>query len=65
MGLFGNQGTDKQIEFERFLSLKEAKEYFKSNNIFVCGVEITKDSQSIVTHPFKGSTVFLLGNEVL
>lgn len=64
MGLFGNQGTDKQINFESFPSIQTAKEYFIANNIFVCGVEITQYSQSIVTHPFKGSTVFLLGNEV-
>lgn len=64
MGLFGSQGTDKQIDFQVFSSIKTAKEYFLSNKIFVCGVEITNNSQSIVTQPFKGSTVFLLGNEV-
>jgi len=24
-----------------------------------------KDAQSVVTHPFKGNTVFILGNEVI
>ena len=64
-GFFGSQGTDKQIEFDSFPSVKAAKEYFVSNKIFVCGVEITNNSQSIITHPFLGSTVFLLGNEVI
>ena len=64
IGLFGSQGTDKQIDFQIFPSIKIAKEYFVSNKIFVCGVEITNNSQSIVKQPFKGSTVFLLGNEV-
>lgn len=65
LGLFGNQGTDKQINFESFPSIQLAKDYFTKNKIFVCGVEITQYSQSVVTHPFKGSTVFLLGNEVI
>lgn len=65
LGLYGNQGTDKQIEFQTFPSIKSAKEYFVGNKIFVCGVEITKDSQSVVSHPFRGSTVFFLGNEVV
>ncbi len=64
-GFFGSQGTDRQIEFEAFPSVKVAKEYFTFNKILVCGVEITNNSQSIITHPFKGSTVFLLGNEVI
>ena len=53
------------MNFDTFPSLKEAKEFFILNKIFVCGVEITKDSQSILKHPFKGSTVFIMGNEVL
>ena len=64
-GFFGSQGTDRQIEFEAFPYIKADKEYFTLNKILVCGVEITNNSQSIITHPFKGSTVFLLGNEVI
>ena len=29
----------------------------------MCGVEITDKSENVVKHPFKGDTVFLLGNE--
>ena len=64
LGLYGNQGTDTKIDFDSFPSIKAAKDYFITNKIFVCGVEITKNSQSVVTHPFKGPTVFFLGNEV-
>ena len=35
---FGNQGTFKQIDFQAFHSLEEAKKYFMENNIKVCGV---------------------------
>ena len=28
------------------------------------GVEIMKNAESIVKHPFRGDTVFMLGNEV-
>lgn len=35
------------------------------NKITVCGVEIMKEAQSVVTHPFKGDTCFILGNEGL
>lgn len=36
--MFGNQGTYKQIEFQSFYSLDEAKKYFVTNKIRVCGV---------------------------
>lgn len=60
---FGNQNTAAQIDYTAFGSLKEAKEYFVQNNIFVCGVEIMHNAQSITKHPFKGNTAFILGNE--
>ncbi|KAL4494977.1 hypothetical protein ABPG72_015677 [Tetrahymena utriculariae] len=61
--MFGNHGTQAQMQFDVFKNLKEAKQYFVQNNIKVCGVEITPDSKSVVTHPFQGDTVFLMGNE--
>lgn len=60
---FGNKGTLKKMDFHNFSSLKEAKEYFKENKIFVCGVEIGEGSQPIQSQPFKGNTAFFLGNE--
>lgn len=61
--LFGDKGTKSQMEFDVFGNLTLAKEYFVAHNISVCGVEITESSQSIVTQPFRGDTVFILGNE--
>ena len=62
---YGAQGTDGRVEYEIFTSLKEAKDYFKENNITVCGIEITEDSESVVNQPFRGDTVFIPGNEEL
>jgi len=35
------------------------------NKITVCGVEIGEFSKSVVEKPFRGDTVFILGNEVI
>lgn len=64
-GFFGSQGTDKLMEFSAFSTLKEAKDFFIENKISVCGVEIGKESKNIVKRPFIGSTVFIMGNEVI
>ena len=45
------------MEFHNFSHIKEATKYFKENNFYVCGVEITADSENVVNHPFKGNTV--------
>ena len=52
--------NEKFIVFE---NLEELKEYIKRNNIIVCGVEIGKDCIPIQKEPFKGNTLFVLGNE--
>lgn len=36
--LFGNHGTAKQMEYENFSSLADAKTYFNENKIKVCGI---------------------------
>ena len=59
---FGHQGTYNQIDFHAFQSFAEAKQYFKENNIKVCGVEIGADSQPVHKHPFLGSTAFFMGS---
>ena len=50
-------------KFIVFNTLEELKEYIKKNNIFVCGIEIGKDCIPIQNEPFKGDTLFVLGNE--
>ena len=58
--------NNKNIINEKFIifnNLDDLKEYIKKNNIFVCGVEIGKDCIPIQNEPFKGNTLFVLGNE--
>ena len=50
-------------KFIVFNTLEELKEYIKKNNITVCGIEIGKDCIPIQKEPFKGDTLFILGNE--
>ena len=60
---FGSQGTHTKTNFRYFDGLKDVKEFCTSNKIAVCGIEIMKESQPIHTHPFRGPTLFALGNE--
>ena len=62
---YSNEKNQKIIneKFIVFNNLEELKEYIKKNNIYVCGVEIGKDCIPIQKEPFKGDTLFVLGNE--
>ena len=60
---FGSQGTEDLMDFRLFDSLTQIKEYCKANQIFICGVEICPKSESVSKFPFKGSTLFVVGNE--
>ena len=63
---FYSNEKNKTVIDEKFIvfeNLEELKEYIKKNNIFVCGVEIGKDCIPIQKEPFKGNTLFVLGNE--
>lgn len=62
---YGAHGTDHRVEYQIFNSIKEAKEWFTANNITVCGIEITENSENVATQPFRGDTVFIAGNEEL
>ena len=57
-----NQNIIKD-KFIIFNDLEELKKYIKENNIFVCGVEIGANCVPIQNEPFKGNTLFVLGNE--
>lgn len=61
--LFGNQGTVKKMDFLFFETIDEIKKFCADNQIFVCGVEIGENSLPIHKKPFKGNTMFVLGNE--
>ena len=63
---FYSNEKNKEVINEKFIvfeNLDELKEYIKKNNIVVCGVEIGKDCIPIQKEPFKGNTLFVLGNE--
>ena len=62
---YSNENNQNIIndKFIIFNNLEDLKEYIKKNNIFVCGVEIGKDCIPIQKEPFKGNTLFVLGNE--
>ena len=62
---FGSQGTVKKTEFLFFEDSKTLKEFCKENKIFICGIEIGEESKPIQSQPFKGNTLFVLGNEGL
>ena len=49
--------------FEYFDDIESLKKYLKENNITPCGVEIGANCIPIQNHPFKGNTLFILGNE--
>ena len=41
----------------------EKPTYLKQQGVTLCGIEIVPEAQSITTHPFRGSTCFMAGNE--
>jgi tRNA G18 (ribose-2'-O)-methylase SpoU len=60
---FGSQGTVKKTEFLFFNDIKSIKDFCKENEIYICGIEIGGESKPVQTQPFKGNTLFILGNE--
>ena len=58
--LQGSHGTAHHIKIRKFASLEEAKEW----RITICGVELVPQAVDIRTHPFKGDTAIMMGNEV-
>eukprot|EP00743_Colponemidia_sp_Colp-15_P012844 GILK01014741.1.p1 GENE.GILK01014741.1~~GILK01014741.1.p1 ORF type:complete len:228 (-),score=37.95 GILK01014741.1:238-894(-) len=63
VNLFGNKGAANRSNFRTFNSLEEAQQFFRSRNVSICGVEIMETALPIQSHPFRGSTAFILGNE--
>ena len=60
---FGSQGTATKMDMRFFPSTESVRQYCTDKKIQICGVEITPESKPIHEHPFKGDTLFLLGNE--
>lgn len=61
---FGSHGSTPHVNFRHFHSLSDARDFLKSKDCDICGVEITDNAVDVTQHPFKKSTAFLLGNEV-
>ena len=60
---FGSQGTATKMAMRYFNSLGQVKEHCSENQITICGIEIMPDAKPIQDAPFRGDTLFLLGNE--
>ena len=44
--------------------MEEAQEWFHQKGITLCGVELVPQAVDIRTHPFRGDTAIMMGNEV-
>ena len=60
---FGNKNTEDYIKQLHFDTLEEAQQTLKARGYDIVGVEIGEGCIDISTHPFKGNTVFMFGNE--
>ncbi len=59
----GNQGTIGSTARRHFFRYDDAIEYYRSEGFDIVGVEIGAQSQPVHEHPFRKSTVFVMGNE--
>ncbi|XP_006844300.3 uncharacterized protein LOC18434164 [Amborella trichopoda] len=62
---FGSHGSTPYLHFRQFHSLSETRLYLKEKDCDICGVEIVDGAIPVNHQPFKKSTAFLLGNEVM
>lgn len=62
--LQGSHGTANHIKIRKFLTLEDAKNYLHERNVSICGVEIVPQAVDVRTHPFRGDTAIMMGNEV-
>eukprot|EP00322_Chrysochromulina_rotalis_P006636 CAMPEP_0115855026 /NCGR_PEP_ID=MMETSP0287-20121206/14331_1 /TAXON_ID=412157 /ORGANISM="Chrysochromulina rotalis, Strain UIO044" /LENGTH=261 /DNA_ID=CAMNT_0003309169 /DNA_START=204 /DNA_END=989 /DNA_ORIENTATION=- len=61
---FGAHGTPGHVKFSHFDKLADAVAYLHNvQGACLCGVEITPDAKPVQSHPFRGTTAFLMGNE--
>ena len=60
---FGSQGTATKMDMRFFPSITNVREYCTNNAISICGIEILPESRPIQEAPFRGDTLFMLGNE--
>mmetsp|Transcript_20399 Transcript_20399/g.32872 ORF Transcript_20399/g.32872 Transcript_20399/m.32872 type:complete len:323 (-) Transcript_20399:195-1163(-) len=60
---FGHQRTRNFMQFIYFEKLEEAVKHLKDSNFEILGCEICDSAKSVVSHPFRGNTAFMFGNE--
>jgi tRNA G18 (ribose-2'-O)-methylase SpoU len=60
---FGSQGTAVKMTTRFFNTTQDVRAYCTEQKINICGIEILPESRPIQEHPFRGDTLFLLGNE--
>ena len=63
MRTFGSQGTHTKTDFRYFDGLKEVRQFCTDEGITICGIEIMKEARPVHEKPFRGHTLFVLGNE--
>ena len=61
--MFGSKGSHLHINIHQFHKLYEAQAWLKERGVYICGVEIVPEAVPVHTHPFKGSTAIMMGNE--
>ena len=60
----GAHGAQKHLRTRHFYTFAEAREYLKGEGCWICGVEIVTGATAVQSKPFRGSTAFVIGNEV-
>ena len=61
--LYGSHGTAHHIKIRKFGTMEEASAGFHEHNITLCGVELVPEAVDVRTHPYRGTTAIMMGNE--
>lgn len=59
----GSFGAGRFLTVRRFPRLRVAIDWLRSRGVAVCGIELAAGALPIASHPFRGDTAFLAGNE--
>lgn len=59
----GAQRTEKYADIRHFAKLPEAVAWLRGRGFTICGIEITPSAEPVQSHPFRGPTAFVAGNE--
>jgi len=59
----GSHGASDHVAFRHFATLEACKEWLRERGAELIGVEIVEGAENVASHPFRGPTAFMLGNE--